>query len=106
MRQFASLRRSADFSRLRQRGRRIASGVLTVYRADPFASDQRSVVGITVGKPVGKAVVRNRVRRRIAAILHTALEGRRVRLLVVARPGAAEAPFAQLQRDLERALAQ
>ncbi len=104
MRQFASLRRNAEFSRLRQRGRRIVSGVLTVYRSEPLASDKRSVVGITVGKPVGKAVVRNRVRRRIAAILHNALKGRRVRLLVVARPGAAEAPFAQLQRDLQRAL--
>ncbi|HEV7179356.1 MAG TPA: ribonuclease P protein component [Candidatus Baltobacteraceae bacterium] len=105
MRHYASLRRSADFSRLRQRGRRVASGVLTIYRAEPLASDLRCVVGITVGKPVGKAVVRNTVRRRIGAILQNALEGRRLRLLVVARPGAGEAPFIQLKRDIERALA-
>lgn len=104
MRQFASLRRSAEFARLRKRGRRIVSGVLTIYRADALVSDKRSIVGITVGKPVGKAVIRNLVRRRIAAILQNVLKGRRVRLLVVARPGAAEAPFAQLQRDLQRAL--
>ncbi len=106
MRRFASLRRSADFARLRQRGRRIHSGLLTVYRAEAYPGDPRSIVGITVGKPVGKAVIRNRVRRRIAAILHHVLEGRRVRLLVIARPGAAAAPFLQLQRDVERALAQ
>jgi ribonuclease P protein component len=104
MRSYASLRRSWEFTRLRQRGRRIATAALTVYRADPFANDTSSVVGITVGKPVGGAVVRNTVRRRLAAILREALAGRRMRVLVVARPAAANVPFAQLRNDLERAL--
>ena len=104
MRRYASLRRTAEFSRLRQRGRRFAAGALTVYRAEPLSSDRTSVVGITVAKPVGKAVVRNKVRRRVAAILHQLLDGRRIRLLVVARPAAADAPFDQLRNELERAL--
>lgn len=104
MRRFASLRRTSDFSRLRQRGRRTACGVVTLYRAESRPGEPRSIVGITVGKPVGKAAERNRVKRRIAAILHEALEGRSIRLLVVARPGAAQAPFARLRSDLERAL--
>jgi ribonuclease P protein component len=104
MRSYASLRRSWEFTRLRQRGRRIATGALTVYRADAFPSDLRSVVGITVGKPVGGAVVRNTVRRRVAAILRETLKERRLRVLVVARPPAASASFAQLRNDLERAL--
>jgi ribonuclease P protein component len=104
MRRYASLRRSGEFSRLRQRGRRIATGALTVYRADPYPSDETSKVGITVGKPVGGAVVRNTVRRRVAAILREALAGRRLRVLVVARPAAAAAPFSQLRNDLQRAL--
>ena len=104
MRSYASLRRSWEFTRLRQRGRRIAIGALTVYRADPFPNDKTSVVGITVGKPVGGAVVRNTVRRRVAAILRETLKGRRMRVLVVARPAAAGTPFAQLRNDLERAL--
>lgn len=104
MRRYASLRRTAEFSRLRQRGRRFAAGALTVYRAEPLAGDRTSVVGITVAKPVGKAVVRNKVRRRVAAILHQLLDGRRIRLLVVARPAAARAPFDQLRNELERAL--
>ena len=104
MRSYASLRRSWEFTRLRQRGRRIATGALTVYRAYPLPQDMTSVVGITVGKPVGGAVVRNTVRRRVAAILREALAGRRLRVLVVARPGAAAAPFAQLRNDLQRAL--
>jgi ribonuclease P protein component len=104
MRRYASLRRQGEFTRLRQRGRRYASGALTIYRAEPLRSDRAAVVGITVGKPVGKAVVRNKVRRRVAALLHHMLAGRRLRLLVVARPSAATAPFAQLRNELERAL--
>ena len=104
MARLASLRRSAEFSRLRQRGRRIATGALTIFRADPFPSDRGAVVGITVGKPVGKAVIRNTVRRRVAAILREALAGRRLRVLVIARPSAAAAPFSQLRNELLRAL--
>ncbi len=104
MRSFASLRRSADFARLRQRGRRIASPALTVFRADALERDRMAVAGITVGKPVGKAVIRNLVRRRVAAILQQALAGRRMRVLVIARPSAAEASFADLRHELERAL--
>ncbi len=89
---------------MRQRGRRVALGALTVYRAEPHAADRTSVVGITVAKPVGNAVVRNKVRRRVAAILQQLLAQRRLRLLVVARPTAAAAPFAQLRNELERAL--
>ncbi|MDQ2865545.1 MAG: ribonuclease P protein component [Candidatus Eremiobacteraeota bacterium] len=104
MRRYTSLRRSVDFSRLRQRGRRVTSAAITVYHADLQAREPLSVVGITVGKPVGKAVTRNRVRRRIAAILQSALDGRRIRLLVVARPGAATVSFNRLRSELHRAL--
>jgi ribonuclease P protein component len=104
MRAYASLRRQAEFARLRQRGRRIATGNLTIFRADPLRHDCASVVGITVAKPVGTAVVRNRVRRRVAAILQAALPGRRLRLLVIAKPSAAEATFAQLRTEITQAL--
>ena len=104
MRRYASLRRRGEFARLRQRGRRYSAAALTIYRAEPLRGDQKSVVGITVGKPVGKAVIRNKVRRRVAAALQHLLAGRRLRLLVIARPGAALAPFAQLRNELERAL--
>jgi ribonuclease P protein component len=105
MRPYASLRRQVEFNRLRERGRRVSSsGLLTVYRAELRASERRSVVGITVGKPVGTAVVRNKVRRRLAAILDQALEGRRMRLLIVARPQAATAHFEDLRNAVHRAL--
>ncbi|MGZ3496604.1 MAG: ribonuclease P protein component [Vulcanimicrobiaceae bacterium] len=105
MRRFASLRRRADFTRLRQRGRRIATPSLTFYRSDAAPADERSLVGIAVSKTVGKAVVRNRLRRRLAAILQETLEGHaRVRLLIVARPAAAATGFSALRAEVERAL--
>jgi ribonuclease P protein component len=105
MRRFASLRRRADFARLRQRGRRISTTTLTLYRGDALASDPSSLVGITVNKSIGKAVVRNKLRRRLAAIVNDALAHRRAtRLLVVARPAAALASYAALRSEVTSAL--
>jgi ribonuclease P protein component len=105
MRSFASLRRTADFSRLRQRGRRTATANLTIYRADAAPKDERPLVGITVSKSVGTAVVRNRLRRRLAASLQDLVSPQaRMRLLVIARPSAAALPYAALQDELRRAL--
>lgn len=105
MRRFASLRRTADFVRLRQRGRRVATPNLTFYRAEAFPRDERPLVGITVSKSVGTAVVRNRLRRRLAASLQDLLPAQtRMRLLVVARPSAAGLPYAALRDEVRRAL--
>ena len=73
MRRYASLRRRADFARLRRHGRRLAGRTLTLYLADAFPRDASSLVGITVNKAIGKAVVRNKLRRRLAAIVNDAL---------------------------------
>lgn len=104
MRRFASLRRRADFSRLRRRGRRVATPSLTVYASDAAPGDRRPVVGITVSKAVGNAVVRNRVRRRLAAIVHERIGGRRLRMLLVALPQAAAEPYAGLREQIGRVL--
>jgi ribonuclease P protein component len=105
MRRFASLRRQADFGRLRRSGRRVSSHLLTTYRGDAPAGASRSLVGITVSKAVGKAVVRNKLRRRLGALVHEALAGRQpMRLLFVPRPAAAAVPFADLRREVLTAL--
>jgi ribonuclease P protein component len=107
MRRFASLRRQADFARLRRQGRRITTQSLIIYRSDPLAGDVSSLVGITVSKSIGKAVIRNKMRRRLAAILHDALSPHRaMRLLVVVRPLAAQVTYRDLRVQLSTALAQ
>lgn len=105
MRRFASLRRRGDFARLRQRGRRIATRHLTLYLTDALPGDSMSLVGITVNKSIGKAVVRNKLRRRLAAIVDEALASlRAVRLVVTARPAAADLAFAALRDEVAAAL--
>ena len=105
MRRFASLRRQADFARLRQRGRRISTKAFTFYVGDALPDDSTSLVGITVNKSIGKAVVRNKLRRRLAAIVNETLAPERaIRLLVAARPAAAELPFAALRAEVGAAL--
>jgi len=105
MRRFASLRRRGDFTRLRSRGRRLATANLTFFRGDAAPADPRTLVGISVSKEVGTAVVRNRVRRRLAACVHEALpEHARMRLLILARPSAAAASYGQLCDEVRRAV--
>ncbi len=105
MRALASLRRQSDFSRLRRHGRRVSTKSLTIYRGEPLAGDAGSLVGITVSKAIGKAVVRNKLRRRLSAIVREVLAPHQpMRLLVVARPSAAEVPFEVLQAEVTSAL--
>ncbi len=105
MRRYASLRRQADFGRLRRSGRRVSTKSLIIYRSDPFAGDALPLVGITVSKAVGKAVLRNRLRRRLAAIAAEALAQREaMRVLFVARPVAASARFRDLRAEVTSAL--
>lgn len=106
MRCYASLRRRAEFARLRRYGRRAAGRTLTLYLADSLPRDPASLVGITVNKAIGKAVVRNKLRRRLAAIVNDALAqcGRTLRLVVVARPSAAHVDFATLRAEFATAL--
>ncbi|HEV3092703.1 MAG TPA: ribonuclease P protein component [Candidatus Cybelea sp.] len=102
----ASLRHPADFARLRRHGRRLSTKSLTIYRADARAGDGGSLVGIAVNKTIGKAVVRNKLRRRLSAILRQTLCSQpATRVLIVARPPAAQLPFADLAAEVTSALA-
>jgi ribonuclease P protein component len=105
MRRVASLRRQVDFARLRRQGRRVSTKSLTIYRSGAPTGDASSLVGITVSKSIGKAVVRNKLRRRLSAIVREALASRAaMRLLVVARPVAADAHFSDLRAEVTSAL--
>ena len=105
MRSFVPLRRRAEFTALRRRGRLNARPTLLLYRAEAKAADRCSHAAVTVDTTVGKAVIRNTVRRRIASALHEALANRPPqRVLVIARPVAARAAFERLRDDLLVAL--
>ena len=61
---------------------------------------------MAVSRKVGNAVHRNRIKRRIRALFQRMRTDLRVALdvVVIARRGAAEASFADLERDLRRGL--
>jgi ribonuclease P protein component len=63
--------------------------------------------GFTVSKKVGGAVVRNRVRRRLRSLV-AALDPARLRqdfdYVLIARPGAEQRGYRELQADLDQAL--
>jgi ribonuclease P protein component len=99
---FESLRRRADFARVRGRGRRTQTSALAVYSLVKREGPVR--IGIVVGRTVGTAVERNRVRRRLRAAL-TEVVGTAPRdLVIVARSPSAQASFSQLARELAAAL--
>ena len=89
------LSRSADFDAVYRRGRSASSRHLVVYAfaRDPGAGASEPRVGLTVSRKVGGAVERNRVKRllREAAARVTPGLASDVDLVIVARPGLAEA---------------
>ena len=103
-----SLKGDRAFQRLRK-GRSGGARLLSV-RWRP-SREEGIRVGIVVSRKVGNAVIRNRVRRRLREALRSILRSRERRqeprgsdLIVIARPEAATADYAALERALARAL--
>lgn len=110
------LRSARDFSRVRSRGRRVSSRLLTLTYlrqvVSPATSSTNATnatnathatrVGFVVGKRVGNAVVRNRVKRRLRESMRRQLSHfpRGWDIIVSARPEAAQADYAALNSEL------
>jgi ribonuclease P protein component len=111
---FGTLKRRAQFLRVRGGARYSAKGFLLEGRLREAAPDDVDVpqaggllVGFTVTKKLGNAVIRNRIRRRLRAAITACrldLASERIDFVVVARAAAAEQLFAELSRDMAAAL--
>jgi len=97
------LGRQSEFSRMYRRGKHCSGPSFVLYAA---RSRQAARIGVSVSKAVGKAVQRNLVRRRVQGVFDMLDPARYAEydLLVVARPGAAELPFATLAAQLNALL--
>jgi len=98
------LRSRRDFAAFEGHSRSRAHPLLVVrYRANQLDHDR---FGISTGKRVGGAVARNRVRRRIRETLRRLERGERAGydILVVARPGSADASYTELADALRRTI--
>ena len=101
------LTRRAEFLRAAAKGRKVPMPgvVLQVLARD----DQGPVrLGFTVTKKIGNAVIRNRTRRRLKETARLVLTGEPVSgvdLVLIGREATRGRDFADVRRDLRRALA-
>jgi ribonuclease P protein component len=103
--------RPREFREVIQCGERVTSGSFVVFVAPARGDDAGEIgsrLGITVSRRVGNAVARNHVKRRIREWFRAARASlgmaAGVRLVVIARPGAAAKTFAQIAQSLDRAV--
>lgn len=98
------LRSPRDFRRVGREGRRRRSRhfVLLVASERPQVQRNAPALGVTVSRKVGKAVRRNRVKRCIREWFrhHRGALPPRSDVVVIARPGAAELPTSEIEREL------
>ena len=98
VRHYQRLRRQAEFRAVRARGRRAADNLLIINAAPSGQPVTR--FGLSVGKRVGNAVVRNRLKRRLREVLVALNVEGGWDIVVVARVGAANAEFRQLNASV------
>jgi ribonuclease P protein component len=97
------LRRRADFLRCYRAGRRHHGGLATLHFVPN--PDGHPRLGITASRKLGRAVVRQRLKRRVREIYRRWSQRDQLPpmdLVVHLKPAAAEAAFADLERELLR----
>ena len=103
MRWYERLRRAAEITYVRRRGRAASGATLVAFVAEGRGS--RSRVAVSVSSQVGGAVVRNLIRRRIRGALDALPPvATPFRALFVAKPAAAGAAYGDLAQDVAKAL--
>ncbi len=98
-----SLRKPADFQRVRSSGVCQQHALVAIYAS---RTPDGIRVGYTVGRRFGSAVQRNRVRRRLREVVRCLLPrlARGWDLVIVARKGSETTAYAQLAGAVERCL--
>ncbi|HEY3397405.1 MAG TPA: ribonuclease P protein component [Armatimonadota bacterium] len=99
------MRKQRDFDRLYREGSRVRGRFLTlVWR--PAAPDEPLRAATIASRKVGGAVVRNLVKRRLRNLLDAVpwIRPAGCDLAFIAHPGAADASFAELREQVDRAV--
>jgi ribonuclease P protein component len=103
------LRSRADFTAVRERGRRVQTRHLTVLALTNTLGRDR--LGIIASRRLGGAVLRNRVKRRVRELFRLRADrpdriagGRSLDVVVIPRRESATAPFTDLAAEFGSAL--
>ncbi len=104
----STLKKRSEFLRVRGGPRWSTPAFVLEARPRPAAAEEAGArFGFTVSKKVGGAVIRNRVRRRLRALV-AALDPALVKpdfdYVLIARPGAENRGYRDLEADLDQAL--
>ena|SRR5690349_21504027 len=97
------LLRSTDFRQVYGQGRKVSGRCFVAFcAAIPDVAGPR--IGFTTPRALGSAVVRNRIKRRVREAVRLRLARLNPRWSIVINPRrhAAEAPFGQLEEEVER----
>ena len=99
-----SLKRHKEFRYTYRVGRKNSASLFTLVYARSRNASVR--IGFSVSKRVGNAVQRNRAKRRMRACITPMLPSIRggCNLIVIAKPEVLDAPFPELQAELEALL--
>ena len=106
MARLLTLKKRAEFQRVRGGSRVGTPGFLIEGKRRPRDDDTGPRFGFTITKKLGGAVVRNKMRRRLKAALaetSSRLADHRFDYVIVARPEAYDRPFRSLIEDFEMA---
>lgn len=96
------LKRSGDYSRVRNIGQRRRGSLVRIMTAANGTT--RTRYGLVASRRVGNAVTRNRVRRRLREIMRNLDLNPGWDIVVVATKDAGQASFDQLKEDMVRLL--
>jgi ribonuclease P protein component len=95
--------RPSEFRKVYDEGFRSSNRLFSAFCwKAPEGSGPR--IGLTVPKAVGRAVCRNRIKRRLREVLRRRLTNIRPQWWIVFNPrrAAAEVPFTELEREVDR----
>jgi ribonuclease P protein component len=95
--------RSKDFRKVYEQGSRYSGPFFAAFCARQPEPDGPKI-GFTLPRGLGKAVVRNRIKRRVREAVRLQLDRLNPRWAIVINPRlkAKDAPFLELQREVEK----
>ena len=100
---FVTIKRKADFEKLRKKGRLLKNKYLILYIL-PQRKEKKLRAGFGIGKKTGKAFQRNKIRRVLKEILRKVSVPYAIDVFIIVRHSILKAGFSDIKKELEKSL--